>query len=85
MSVETENNYLFIHFNTPDLQEWNPSAAANLFLSEKARRDRNTTTSTENRSIAQTYFKGVFPEARKLFDPDVEQSDERSSNKYFDF
>lgn len=37
LKVETENKYLFIHYNMPDLQDWKPSAASNLFLSEKMR------------------------------------------------
>lgn len=88
LKVSTENEYLFIHFNMPDLDEWNPTAAANLFVAEKARRERDVTTSTESKSRAQAYYKGIFPQARKTSDPDDEQPDDKEkehSNKYFDF
>lgn len=83
--VETENIYLFIRYKMPDLAEWNPTATANLFVTEKQRRARDATTSTESKSRAQSYFKGVFPEARKLADRDDEHpsDDEELSNKVF--
>lgn len=90
LAVETENKYLFIHYNMPDLDNWNPTAAANLFVTEKARRERETTTAAGGKPREQTYFKGVFSEARKLADPDTdaekaEGSHKEFSNKFFDF
>lgn len=71
----------------PDLDGWNPTAAANMFVTEKLRRKRDTTTSTESKYRVQPYFKGVFPEARKLADADAEQpvGIGPTSNKFFDF
>lgn len=90
LTVSTENEYMFIHYNMSDLDKWDPTTAANLFVSEKTRRDRDVSTSTEGRSRAQPYFKGVFSEAQKLSDPDgdEQQPDDKEkvySNKYFDF
>lgn len=87
IKVETENKYMFIHYNMPDLAEWDPTDAANLFFAEKTRRGRDTSTSAENKSRAQLYFKGVFPEARSLADPDIEQpsDDEELSSTVFEF
>lgn len=71
----------------PDLSEWDPTAAANLFFTEKKRRERDANLSTASKSRAQSYFKGVFPEARHLADPDEEHpsDDEELSNIVFNF
>lgn len=90
LAVETENKYLFIHYNMPNLENWNPTAAANLFVTEKARRERDTTTAAGGKPREQTYFKGVFAEAGKLVDPDTDAEKaigghKEFSNKFFDF
>lgn len=87
MNLETENKCLFIHYNMPDLAEWDPTDAAKLFVAEKSRRDRDIT-SSNIKSKAQEYFKGVFPEARNSFDPDVDEkydNEDEQSNKFFEF
>lgn len=40
-----------------DLENWDPTAAANLFVTEKARRERDTTTATAGKPREQTHFK----------------------------
>lgn len=89
LKLETENKYLFIHYNMPELQQWNPIRAANFFLAEKERRSRDVTTSREGKPRRQPYFAGIFPEARTLndLDPDgAKNGDENGiSNKLFDF
>lgn len=92
LTVETENKYLFVHHNMPCVQEWNPTAAANLFVAEKMRRERITTTAKDSKTRAQRYFKGVFPEARQLCDPDPEDpsdiddtEEEATTHSRFDF
>lgn len=89
--METENKYLYVHYNMPQVSDWNPTAAANLFMTEKSRREHSSSsTSMESKSRALPYFNGIFPEAQKLFDPDDNQQTEAnddhvSSNKFFDF
>lgn len=88
MCLETENKCMFVHYNMPDLADWNPAAATQLFMSEKNRRDRDITSAAGSKSRAQEYFKGVYPEARHSFDPDAEnKTDDMNveSNKYFNF
>lgn len=87
LSIETENKYMYIHTNMPDLCEWNPTAAAKWFLDEKNRRNRDVTT-TNVSSRRQTHFKGVFPEARLCADPesdDENNNDNDNNEKLFDF
>lgn len=62
ISVETENRYMHIHDNMPDLCEWNPTAAVKWFMADKSRRQRDATTSEVSKR--QYHFKGVFPEAK---------------------
>lgn len=92
LKVEKENKYLFIHYNLPTFDEWNPNKAAHLFLAEKERRLRDITTSKEGtgKSREQPYFSYVFPEAQKEDededgDDDQENEEDISSNKFFDF
>lgn len=86
-NLETENKYLYIHYNMPDLDEWNPTAAANLFFAEKTRRERDA--SSDGVKIrAQPYFKGIFSEAQNLADPDVDQQSDdeiERCNTIFEF
>lgn len=55
--------------NMPDLAEFDPTAAAKMFVDEKCRRKSNITTANE-KTRQQVYFKGVFPEARRTRDLD---------------
>lgn len=70
IKVETENKYMFIHYNMPDLAEWNATYAANLFFAEKTRRGRDTTIAADSKTRAHPYFKGIFPEARSRAEAD---------------
>lgn len=59
IQIETENKYIYIHANMPDLTEWNPTAAAVLFVQEKARRHRDVATSmgkAKNQSCGKHIF-----------------------------
>lgn len=67
ISVQTENKYMYIRMNMPVLSEWNPTAAAKMFVEEKARRIHDVTTGSEV-SKRQSYFKGVFSEANQFAD-----------------
>lgn len=63
ISLETENKYLFIHTNMPNLSQWNPLPAAKLFVEEKERRHRDITSGREI-TKRQSYFKGIFPQSK---------------------
>lgn len=59
--VETENKYLYIRFNMPDLEDWNPRPTIGAWINAKNRRNRDIT--PENTiTRKQKYFKGVFAE-----------------------
>lgn len=63
LKLDTENNYLFVHFNLPPFSEWNPYNAVLHWMSTKQRRVHNLTVDNENRrSKKQPHFKGVFPQ-----------------------
>ena len=71
----------------PDLAEWNPIVAAKLFVEERNRRHREITPANET-TRRQSYFKGVFPEARECVDTenDSDLDDENTAfDNIFDF
>lgn len=64
LKLETENNYLFVHFNLPPFSEWNPEKAVLRWMSAKERRTHNLAVENDNRKAkSQPHFKGVFPHA----------------------
>lgn len=68
LSIETELKYLYIHFNMPVLEQWNPRPAITSWINEKKRRERQITTNPETdrtKFREQRYFKGVFSEAHQ--------------------
>lgn len=66
----------------PDLENWNPTAAANMFGVKKARRESAATTSAGAKSREQPYFKGIFSGARNHAEETEDK--ENISNKTFD-
>ncbi|KAL4107180.1 hypothetical protein QTP88_017563 [Uroleucon formosanum] len=60
LHVETENEYLFIHFNMPALQNWDPRPAIHIWLNQNERRIKETPKAKE-----QEWFSGIFMEATK--------------------
>lgn len=75
ISIETENKYMYIHANMPDLAQWNPTAAAKLFVEEKVRRHRDATPANET-TRQRDHYKGVFPEARQMLTDDDKDDDD---------
>lgn len=86
ISLETENKYLYIHMNMPDLSQWNPTAAAKLFVNEKIRRHRDITPANES-TRGQAVYKGVFPEAAASSDGNEDDEEEADDvrDTIFDF
>lgn len=81
LSLETENKYICIHTNMPDLDDWKPTEAAQLFVAEKSRRQRDVTPSTKT-CKKQVYFKGIFPEAKQSIDNEFSDDYEISSDLF---
>lgn len=73
MSVDTENMYLFIHYNLPPLASWDPTPSVVHWLNRRDRRLRQ-----RPKGKQQQYFHGVFQEASQShmveYDSDSEQS-----------
>lgn len=67
--------------NMPVLAEWNPTAAAKLFLDDKARRNRDVTSSSEV-SKRKNYFKGVFTEANQAEENVVSENDDPNPRSF---
>lgn len=67
--VETENKYLYIRFNKPDLENWKPRPAIASWINAKNRRNRDITPENTT-SRKQKYFKGVFAEVEAGDDDD---------------
>lgn len=60
----------------PDLAQWNPTAAAKLFVEEKARRHRDATPANET-TRQRDHYKGVFPDAEQMqTDADKDDDDD---------
>lgn len=58
LAISTENKYLYIYFNMPVLENWNPRAAITKWMSTSRRSQSRTIES--NISKKQPFFKGVF-------------------------
>jgi len=60
LHVETENEYLFINFNMPTLQNWDLKPAIQIWLNQNEHRIKETPKAKE-----QEWFNGMFMEATK--------------------
>lgn len=58
VSTQTENKYLYIYFNMPVLEKWDPRSAIKAWMDEKKRKDFSKI--IQNKSTQAPYFKGVF-------------------------
>lgn len=67
----TECAYLYIHFNMPCLENWDPRQAIKLWMTEKDRRDVSNVIERKSKKSA-SYFKGIFADAAEA----AEESDE---------
>jgi len=83
--VESENEYLFVHFNMPPLSLWDPRDAVLSWTNETSRRVKETPKARE-----QSWFKGVFAEAsqtqgvkRDLQDIENNTAEKHSKNRLF--
>lgn len=75
--IENENNYLFIHFNLPSLEDWCPKKAAAKWVKMAERRQRNVTPST-GKATVQPYFNGIFRQVEN----EKEEEDDSDMTKF---
>lgn len=65
--IESENKWLFIHFNLPALENWDPRKTVVVWMNRKERRHHELTVeASENgtrKTTSQPYFKGIFQAA----------------------
>lgn len=83
--VESENEYLFVHFNMPSLSLWDPRDAVLSWTNATNRRVKETPKARE-----QSWFKGVFAEAsqtqsqkRDLHEIEESKEETHSKNRRF--
>jgi hypothetical protein len=77
--VETENEYLFVHFNMPPLTLWDPRPATLLWINSSNRRLRETSKARE-----QGWFKGIIDQSlnsQVLQNDILEEEDTNHSKK----
>lgn len=66
IDLQTENRYLFIHFNLPPLVDWNPRKAVHHWINKKNRREHNITiVNCKRKATQQRHFKGVFEQNKE--------------------
>lgn len=80
ISLETEIKYLYVHFNMPTLEQWEPRPTIKYWMNEKERRDRSNT--IENKAKQAPHFKGIFEVACE-FEPDEDNVEVIITNKKF--
>lgn len=58
LSISTENNYLYVHFNMPELKKFDPRPAVVKWIESDRRKTSNSTSTSK--TTAQRYFKHIF-------------------------
>lgn len=76
LDLKTENMYLFIYFNMPPLEQWDPKKAIAIWINDKQRREHADLIKKDT-AKKQPYFKGIF----KLASIDSDSDDELDSNE----
>jgi hypothetical protein len=71
LALETENKYIFVHYNMPPLQNWNPRKAIVLWIKEKERRQHEDLIK-KGTAIKQPWYAGIF----EIADDEQEEFDE---------
>lgn len=80
LSIETENMYLYIYFNLPNLENWNPKNVITKWMSQ-SRRNRTIDTDTST-TRKQPHFKGIF---ENCDDEDIDNGDESDCDAQIKF
>lgn len=72
VTTSTENCYLYIHFNMPPLEQWNPRSAVLHYLNEVHRRQSHRSTESKT-TTQQPYFKHIFEDSHEKIEQAVEK------------
>ena len=70
MKLDTENLFLYVHYNMSALSTWDPKPAVLQWLKRCQRRERDCPKGKQ-----QKYFRGVFEEAANADETDEENED----------
>lgn len=76
LALKTENKYMYISINMPDLALWNPRKAVILWIQKKDRYNTDKLVGEQTKALAQEYYRGVFTEAKRN-----EEEKERKCNE----
>lgn len=72
LNLETENKYMYVYFNMPALEMWDPRDTK-AWINEKSRRE-HTDLLQKSTAKKKSYFKGIFKEADDDDSSDYETS-----------
>lgn len=72
-SIETENLYMYIYFNMPPLESWDPRPAVDSWIKLKDRRNKS-----HEKAEEQTWYTGIFQKANKRINNQKNNSDENN-------
>lgn len=61
--IKTEIKYLYVYFNMPTLESWNPRPAIKLWMDKKQRKDYSNV--IERKATNAEHFKGIFNAAHE--------------------
>lgn len=70
--LKTENKYMYVYYNMPTLEKWNPKKAINIWLNDKDRREHVDIIQKDS-ARKQPYYKGTFELASSLNDDDEDE------------
>lgn len=78
LTIETEALYLYIYYNMPPLEKWDPNPAILKWLSDRSRRNKECLNAKR-----QDWYKGIFEEYDKEQESEKQEEDVESieSNK----
>lgn len=68
-NLDTENKYMYVHFNMPPLETWNPRKAISIWLNQKQRRE-HIDLFQKDTALKRPYFQGIFQMAQAESDDD---------------
>lgn len=74
LSLETENKYLYVHFNMTVLEKFDPHPAINEWFGDLNRRNMASATTSSTKKREQPYFKHIFTSV-------IDESDNEDENK----
>lgn len=76
LSIQTENLYLYVYFNMPPLESWDPRPAITKWIKMKDRRTRDHSKAKE-----QSWYTGIFEEAKTHAKAEENRATQQSAPK----